>query len=205
MTTSTRRRGKEKSETRTELIRAARELLLTEGQAGVTSRRVAQVVGLKHQIVHYYFPTIDDLLIEVMRLGGEETLARLRTALESDNPLDEAWKLNSDPQAALPAAETNALAMRRPGMRNAVQKYAQEIRLVQSEAVQRQFKIKGIESTIPPIVATVLMTGISQLLAIESAIGITVGHAETLKWLHEVLEGGGDSKKNTVNPRIGGH
>ena len=40
---------------------AAEQLLLEEGYAAVTSRRVGARAGLKPQLVHYYFRTMDDL------------------------------------------------------------------------------------------------------------------------------------------------
>ncbi len=65
--TTARRLGTADSKTRLALLDAAERLLLAEGYAAVTSRRVAAAAGLKHQLVHYYFRTMDDLLLEVYR------------------------------------------------------------------------------------------------------------------------------------------
>src|SRR5690606_21688674 len=64
---SSRRIGAPDSKTRTRLLDAAERLLLREGYASVTSRRVAAEAGLKPQLVHYYFRTMDDLFLEVFR------------------------------------------------------------------------------------------------------------------------------------------
>src|SRR6187200_1291576 len=69
------------------LLDAAERLLLAEGYAAVTSRRVAAEAGLKPQLVHYYFATMDELYLAVFRRRAEEGLARQATALESDSPL----------------------------------------------------------------------------------------------------------------------
>ena len=42
-----------------------------EGYAAVTSRRVAEQAGLKPQLVHYYFRTMDDLFLEMFRRGAD--------------------------------------------------------------------------------------------------------------------------------------
>ena len=73
---SPRRIGAEDSATRAQLLDAAEQLLLEEGYAAVTSRRVAAKAGLKPQLVHYYFRTMDDLFVEVFRRRAEANLAR---------------------------------------------------------------------------------------------------------------------------------
>ena len=53
------------------LLDAAEQLMLEEGYAAVTSRRVAAQAGLKPQLVHYYFRTMDDLFLAVFRRRAE--------------------------------------------------------------------------------------------------------------------------------------
>ena len=81
---SPRRIGAEDSKTRAQLLDAAEQLLLEEGYAAVTSRRVAAKAGLKPQLVHYYFRTMDDLFLEVFRRRAEENLARFERAVAAD-------------------------------------------------------------------------------------------------------------------------
>ena len=81
---SPRRIGAEDSKTRAQLLDAAELLLLEEGYAAVTSRRVAAKAGLKPQLVHYYFRTMDDLFLEVFRRRAEENLARFERAVAAD-------------------------------------------------------------------------------------------------------------------------
>ena len=50
---STRRIGAADSKSRARLLDAAEQLLLDDGYAAVTSRRVAAKAGLKPQLVHY--------------------------------------------------------------------------------------------------------------------------------------------------------
>ena len=66
------------SKTRAQLVDAAEQLLFEEGYAAVTSRRVGAKAGLKPQLVHYYFRTMDDLFVEIFRRRADENLAALR-------------------------------------------------------------------------------------------------------------------------------
>jgi len=58
--------------------------MLSEGYAAVTSRRVAAEAGLKPQLVHYYFRTMDDLFLALYRRRADQGLERGRQALLAD-------------------------------------------------------------------------------------------------------------------------
>src|SRR5207248_5704599 len=81
---SARRIGAPNSKTRAQLVDAAEQLLLEEGYAAVTSRRVGARAGLKPQLVHYYFRTMDDLFVEIFRRRADENFARFERALAAD-------------------------------------------------------------------------------------------------------------------------
>ncbi len=70
--TSARRIGAPDAKNRVLLLDAAEQLMLEEGYAAVTSRRLASKAGLKPQLVHYYFRTMEELFLEVFRRRAEE-------------------------------------------------------------------------------------------------------------------------------------
>src|SRR2546423_12274816 len=110
---SPRRIGDEDSKTRAQLLDAAEQLLLEEGYPAVTSRRIAAKAGLKPQLVHYYFRTMDDLFLEVFRRGADANLARFERAIAADCSLRNLWRLNADPRGAVFNIEFVALANHR--------------------------------------------------------------------------------------------
>src|SRR5690606_18752606 len=59
-----RRLGAPDAKNRTVLMDAAEQLMLEQGWATVTSRRIAEHAGLKPQLVHYYFRSMDELFLE---------------------------------------------------------------------------------------------------------------------------------------------
>lgn len=177
---TTRRIGAEDSATRTALLDAALELMLEEGYAAVTSRRVASRAGLKPQLVHYYFRTMDDLFLALVRRGAEQNLERQARALESPQPLRALWELGNDPTGTMLTMELSALANHRKAVRAELAAYAERFREQQAEALTSVLEGYGVDAgELPPAAVLVLLTGISRLLALEEALGMSGGHAET--------------------------
>jgi AcrR family transcriptional regulator len=185
---SPRRIGAEDSNTRARLLDAAEVLLLDEGYAAVTSRRVAAKAGLKPQLVHYYFRTMDDLFLEVFRRRAEENLARYERAIATDGSLRALWQLNADPRGAAFTMEFVALANHRKAIRAEIARFAERFRAAQVEAVRAALTRHGIsEAELPPTVALLLMTGLSQVLALEDALGVTADHDTTLEFIERSI------------------
>ncbi|MGH8995683.1 MAG: TetR/AcrR family transcriptional regulator [Acidimicrobiales bacterium] len=187
--TSPRRLGTPASKTREQLVGAAEKLLLEEGYAAVTSRRVAAKAGLKPQLVHYYFRTMDDLFLEVYRRRADENLARFERAMAADGSLRTLWRLNADPHGASFNIEFVALAKHRKAVRSEIAAYAERFRAAQLEALTAALAARGVaDDRLPPVAVLLLMTGVTQVLALEEALGMTAGHAETIEALERLID-----------------
>jgi TetR/AcrR family transcriptional regulator len=182
-----RRLGTENSPTRAVLIKAAAKVLREQGYAAVTALAVATEARLKPQLVHYYFRTMDDLLLAVLRYGAEERLRRLAEAVSSDQPLRALWEMNRDASSTALQMEFAASANHRPVIRAEVRRFAKKYRNIQAAALARHFELRGISVPVQPVVLTVLMLGLSQILVREETTGMTVGHAETEAFIEEWL------------------
>jgi AcrR family transcriptional regulator len=186
---SSRRIGAVDSKTRAQLLDAAELLLLEEGYAAVTSRRVAARAGLKPQLVHYYFRTMDDLFLEVFRRRAEENVARVERAIATDGSLRVLWQLNADPRGARFNIEFVALANHRKAIRTEIARYAERFRAAQLEAVTAALHALGVaDDELPPVVALLMMTGLSQVLALEDALGVTTGHDITRSFIERTID-----------------
>jgi TetR/AcrR family transcriptional regulator len=187
---SARRLGAPDSKSRALLLDAAERLLLEEGYAAVTSRRVASEAGLKPQLVHYYFRTMDDLFLAVYRRRAEENLERYARALASVRSLRELWELGTDPRGTTFTVEFVALANHRKAIRAVIARHAKRFRRMQLEAVARLLKRYRITAeTCPPVAVVLAMTGLSQVLVLERALGITTGHDRTVAFVRRYLRG----------------
>jgi AcrR family transcriptional regulator len=185
---SSRRIGSQDSKTRAQLLDAAERLMLEEGYASVTSRRLAAKAGLKPQLVHYYFRTMDDLFLEVFRRRADANLARFERAIAEDGSLRNLWRLNADPRGAAFTIELAALANHRKAIRAEVARYAERFRAAQVAAVSAALADHDItEDRLPPIVAVLSMTGLTQVLALEGALGVTTGHDTTLEFVERTI------------------
>jgi TetR/AcrR family transcriptional regulator len=184
---SSRRRGIENSAVRAALIEAAEQLIRDEGYPAVTARNLADRINLKRQIVHYYFHSMDEVFIAVIRHGADKTRRRFQEALISGEPLRTLWEINSDPEQARLTLELNALASRRPAVRAEVRRFAEEFRELQTQVLIHHLEQRGIVPDLKPIIATVLLTSLSQVLTLESAIDVELGHADTLEFVDACL------------------
>jgi AcrR family transcriptional regulator len=182
---SERRIGAEDSATRDALLDAALHLLVEEGYASVTSRRLAGRAGLKPQLVHYYFRTMDDLFLALVRRGAAQNLERQSRALESDQPLRALWEVSTDPAGTIFATELFALANHRKAIQAELAQHAATYRAVQREALAQLFEGYGVKlGDVPPVVLAVFLTGLSQILVLEETLGMSAGHEE----LRETVE-----------------
>lgn len=182
MTASAERRiGAPDAKNRSLLLDAAEQLMIDEGHAAVTSRRLAAKAGLKPQLVHYYFRTMEELYLEVFRRRAEEGLRVQATLLQSAQPLWALWRFGTDPAFTRISMEFMALANHRTQMRAEIARYAQRFRDEQCRAVTAALERYGADGgDVPPVVWTMLMTSLSRFLVLEQAIGMSGGHAETI-------------------------
>lgn len=172
---------------RTALIEAAEQLIREGGYPAVTARNLADKINLKRQIVHYYFHSMDDVFIAVIRQRAIKARARLEASVTSAEPIRTLWEINSDPAQATLAMELMALASRRPAVRAEVKHFAEEFRDLQTRVLVQHLEQRGIAPALRPIVATVLLTSLSQALTLEAAIDLDRGHAETLEFVDACL------------------
>lgn len=185
---SPRRIGATDSKTRARLVDAAEQLMLDEGYAAVTSRRVGATAGLKPQLVHYYFRTMDDLFLEVFRRGADANLARMERAVAADGSLRTLWELNADPRGAALTIEFVALANHRKAIRSEIARYAERFRAAQLAAVTTALARDGVAADqMPPIVALLLMTGLTQVMSLEQALGVTAGHDAAVDFVERAI------------------
>jgi AcrR family transcriptional regulator len=201
-----RRMGVEGSKQRELLVKAAEQLLREEGYAAISARKVTSKAGLKTQLLYYYFHTMDDLILEVVRRITENRLKRFEEALASSDPLKALWELNSDPTGALMAAELTALAGHRESIRTQVIRQAREFRALQVEAVSRLLAQAGVDQSAYPAAGIVLIaSAVARTITSEAALGLTDGHKEALTIIQRALgRYGGQEVDPKATRRAGG-
>jgi TetR/AcrR family transcriptional regulator, regulator of autoinduction and epiphytic fitness len=164
---------------RQRLIEATARIMHDDGYAAATSRRVAAEAGVKQALVYYYFPTMDDLYVEVLRSGAEGSLEEMRAAIASDDPLRALWAINSDTRRTGLNTEFMALANHRKLIRTELAAYAERVRDIETAAVTIVLRANGIDlDEYPPVAISMLIAQTARSLCNETAVGVTQGHDE---------------------------
>jgi TetR/AcrR family transcriptional regulator, regulator of autoinduction and epiphytic fitness len=174
---------------RQRLIEATARIMRDEGYAAATSRRVAAEAGVKQALVYYYFPTMDDLFVEVLRVGAEAALERIRGLLTVDDPLGALWELNSDSRLTGLNTEFMALANHRKAIRAELKAYAERVRDIETAAVTLVLRANGIDlDDYPPAAISMLIAQTARSLCNEDAVGVTQGHAQLRAFVERQLD-----------------
>jgi AcrR family transcriptional regulator len=183
-----RRVGAEDSKTRAVLLDVTERLMLEEGYAAVSSRRVAKEAGLNAALVYYYFGTMDELFIALFRRGADRSLELQAQALASDQPLWALWELTHSLSNTALTMEFVALANHRKAIRAEIVCSSNRFRSMQVGAMSSVLEGYGVDpKSCPPVTAMLLMSGISRFLLMEEAFGIDTGHAETIALVERYL------------------
>src|SRR5213592_1547223 len=76
----------------TAFLDAAERLLVREGAAGISTRQLAREAGQNHGLVHYYFGSVDELLLQTLERFTGRVLDRQRAMYGTDAPFAEKWR-----------------------------------------------------------------------------------------------------------------
>ena len=175
------------------LLDAAERLLVSVGYAAVTTRRLAEEAGVNHGLVHYYFGSMDNLLVRTLERFTQTLIARQRAMYAAEVPFVERWReamryLDEDFSSGYQKVwyELQALAWNRPEMRDRVARVTREWYAVVREAFELGRREHDID--IPLEVLVTLVATFNQGIILERLSGIDEGHRALLDWIEEWLE-----------------
>ncbi len=185
-----RRTGTETSETRARIVEVTERIMLADGYASVSSRSVAKEAGVTPALVHYYFPTLDDLFRAVLRRRVDQQLERQARVLStSPRPLRALWNLNSDPSRTGLVLEFMSLANHRKEIGAELAAIATQFREAQVELLKEHVSRSGLaDRGISPMAAMVLLNHIAQGAVLEHNIGMDCGTVEIRALVEHLLD-----------------
>jgi AcrR family transcriptional regulator len=175
---------------------AAERLLIEAGHAGITTRRLASEAGLNQGLVHYYFGSLDEVLIQALERFTARLIERQRALYGADLPFSEKWRqameyLEQDLAAGYPKIwlELQALGWNRPEIRERVARVNREWREVLTDALGKAADEYGLGPEEFPLDAVVsLVMTFNQGIELERLSRISEGHHELLAWIDRWLE-----------------
>src|ERR1700752_2844728 len=167
------------STTRDMLVDGTSQIMVEEGYAAATSRRVAAKAGVKPALVHYYFPTMDELYLAVFRRGAAVYLERQQQALSSDRPLHAFWDTLTEPKDTRLLLEFMGLANHRKEIRAEIAAWPEPWREQQITALNFIVREHDIDpEEFPPAALAVVIAAIGRTLILEQGLGTAGGHRE---------------------------
>jgi AcrR family transcriptional regulator len=178
-------------ETEQALLDAAERLLGEVDASGVTTRRVADEAGANHGLVHYYFGSVEQLLVRVLERFTDRLIERQRELYAADAPFLEKWRramayLDEDLPYQKIWFELQALAWNRPELQERLAWVHGEWRAVLVEAFAPVREELGLE--LPPEALVTLVYTFNEGLILERLSGIDEGHRELLDWIDSWIE-----------------
>jgi len=172
---------------------AAERLLVGVGYAGITTRAVAEEAGANKGLVHYYFGSMENLLVRVLERFTERLIVRQRAMYAADLPFIEKWRqamryLDEDFASGYQKVwfELQALAWNRPELRDRVAHVDAEWREVLGEAFEQARSEHSIDMPVDALAA--LVATFNKGLILERLSGIETGHRILIDWIDVFLE-----------------
>jgi AcrR family transcriptional regulator len=180
-------RDKQRAATRQAIINATIECLVHDGYAALTTRRVAERVGIAQSTVMHHFETREALLVEAVihvALGLAEQaleridLAALRTPVHRAAVLDEAWAEFTAPQA-LAAAQLWAAVWGEPELAPVLRQLEERLTAIIIRTTVTLFPELTDDRRLPAL----LDAAVSLIRGLVLAIPVWGHEAVTARWL----------------------
>jgi AcrR family transcriptional regulator len=181
-----------RSAAETALLDAAERLLVEVGYSGITTRRLAEEAGLNHGLVHYYFGSIENVLVRTLERFTDGLIERQRAMYAQDVPFIEKWRtatrflLEDDVRYEKVWLELQALGWNNEDLRERLTAVEEQWRAVLTEAFAQPREDLGLDIPLDALVSLVVTLNLG--IMIEQLSGITTGHAELLEWIDRFLD-----------------
>jgi AcrR family transcriptional regulator len=179
--------------TRDSILAAARKVLLVDGLAGISTRRVASVAGVNQALVHYHFGSIENLLLDVLDTVAIDTRRSERIFYGSGDLLSK-WRTFMHELIAddVPNGttkiwlETVAMVGSKPESRD---RYLETIAAPTHERLYEVVR-SGLPSDAEPSEIegiTALIMAVRKSISVDALIGWNRGHLELLQLVDSLI------------------
>lgn len=175
----------------TALLDAAEELLVVAGHARLTVRALAERAGVNQGLVHYYFGSMEELLLQTLERFTTRLLDRQRALYDGPEPFGDKWRaamryLTEDFESGYQKVwfELQAMAWNRPELRARVATVLDGWVDVLRPAFARGLADLGVDTARMPVdVVVALVTTFNQGIMLEKLSGADSGHHPLLEWI----------------------
>ena len=178
------------------LLDAAEQLLVEVGYAAITTRRLAERAGVNHGLVHYYFGSMEDLLLRVIDRFTDQLIERQKAMYAQPIPFIEKWRtamsfMDQDRESGYQKIwfEMQAMAWNTPAVRSTMQRVHHQWIDVVTSAFDVGLTELGIDKGQYPTDAVVsLVVTFNQGIMVERLLQVDSGHSALLQMIDRNLE-----------------
>ena len=180
----------------TEAILDAAECLLVDvGYARITTRRLAKRAGVNQGLVHYYFGSMEEVLLQAVERFTTRLVERQRSMYASDAPFIEKWRAamsylqeDSDSGYQKILLELYALGWNKEAIRNRMKHVHEQWMNVLLPSFEAGLTELGVDKEQYPVEAIVsLVSTFNQGIMLERLSGVDSGHRELLEMIERLL------------------
>jgi AcrR family transcriptional regulator len=167
------------------------------GYAGITTRKLAERAGVNHGLIHYYFGSMEELLLRVVERFTDNLIDRQKAMYAAPVPFIEKWReamrfLDADAEAGYHKLwfELQAMGWNDAKIRRRLGRVHQQWMDIVVPAFDVGLAEIGLDRRRYPTAAVVsLVVTFNQGIMLERLSGIDSGHAELLRMIDQVLQG----------------
>jgi len=180
-----------RNDTEEAFLDAAERLLVEVGYAGITTRRVAEAAGANHGLVHYYFGSMENLLVRVLERFTARLITRQRATYAAEGPFIDKWRqamqyLDEDRPYQKIWYELQALSWNNAELGDRVARVREEWYAVLAEAFEQARREHDLD--IPGDALVALVATFNEGIILERLSGVDGHHASLLGWIDTWLE-----------------
>lgn len=181
--------GSRRTSKRQAILAAAEQVIVEEGYGAVTFRSVATAAGVAPGLVQYYFPSLDDLFVTVLREATDRLIVDLTHAADTGQPLRAIWSYASNPAGTALLMQFMALANNLPQVGSVLGEGGERVRRALLHILTDRWTDYGLDKTeFTPAAMLFILSAIPRMMHLEATLGTVTGHADTLAIIERFLD-----------------
>lgn len=179
-----RRPKKSELSTRNDILDATERLMIRDGYATLSTRKLAKEAGVTPALVNYYFKSRDDLLLAALERKNESHTTGVSAALSAHNPVIALWNFYRTKEISSLELEFMASVTHENSVGERMGREIENARAIQLEEISKYLESMGVtRQECNPMVLLMILTGMARSLVIEEILGISSGHQEVKDFL----------------------
>lgn len=189
--TSSRKKSHSDNETRASIITATEQIMFNEGHSAVSTRRIAEILGIKSPLIHYYFKSMDDLFAEIFKVVEEKYITKLRNVSKSPKPMRELWDINVNynEYETKMMMEFIALSSSSKSISKEGKRATENIRSIELEIITSEISKLDLPEDFPsPLVISFFLSGAARRIIQERQVGVEYGHREIIDVIERFVD-----------------